>query len=260
MKGGAYFDVMSYHAYPHIDGSLREWQNFPPGWDYERTSDNALRGVFDQRDRFKGVLDKYGYDGKTYPKKHWIITEVNIPRKQVKDFIGSDEAQRNFLIKLAAESKKEDIKQLHLYNLAEGTRIHPTADDEFAFMGIYETLNDTPLYKHKKTQGGIAYETACLLMKNTVFDKDETDRLPKQEGVRAYAFRDDKNDPIYVLWAECKEDQSEEAKANYPILDQWRKDGMEIHYWDHAVSKKSEDFYRQELRLSGTPIFLKCPK
>ncbi len=259
LKGGAYFDVMSYHAYPHIDGSLREWQNFPPSWKYERTSDNAIKGVFNQRDRFRNVLHKYGYEGKTYPKKHWIITEVNIPRKQVKDFIGSDDAQKNFLLKLAAESKKEGIKQLHLYNLAEGTKIHPTADDEFAFMGIYETLNDTPLYQHRKTTGGIAYQTAAILFKNSVYDTDASDRLPKQEGVRALAFRTDKNDLFYVLWAECTKDQSEIAEANYPIQKQWLKEGLEMHKWDFAIYKKSWPIDNKILKLSGTPIILKCP-
>jgi len=44
-NGGAYFDVMSYHTYPHIDGSLREWNNDIGDFDYFRHSDAAIDGI-----------------------------------------------------------------------------------------------------------------------------------------------------------------------------------------------------------------------
>ena len=85
-KGGAYFDVLSYHKYPMYD--LKN----------NRHSDAAAADVVSAKGDFQAVLSKYGYGG-TYPNKLWIVTESNIPRKPIGEFIGGDDVQRNFLIK-----------------------------------------------------------------------------------------------------------------------------------------------------------------
>jgi len=79
--GGAYFDVMGFHSYPDIDGSVRYWDNSIGGFVYERHSDAAARGIDNTKSDYQAVLDNYGYDGVTYPEKEWIITEINVPRQ-----------------------------------------------------------------------------------------------------------------------------------------------------------------------------------
>ncbi|MEM8909930.1 MAG: hypothetical protein AAGD05_18925, partial [Bacteroidota bacterium] len=61
LKGGAYFDVLSFHAYPHIDGSLREWNQEIQDFVYQRHSDAATDGVIAKKKEFEAVLTKHGY-------------------------------------------------------------------------------------------------------------------------------------------------------------------------------------------------------
>ncbi|MEL6867659.1 MAG: hypothetical protein AAFP19_24755, partial [Bacteroidota bacterium] len=78
LDGGAYFDVMSYHIYPHLDESMREWNTAANDFDYFRHSDAAADGIITKKQSNKSEYDQKGYDGQTYPEKVWIITESNI--------------------------------------------------------------------------------------------------------------------------------------------------------------------------------------
>src|SRR5690606_11188784 len=119
LKGGAYFDVMGFPSYPHFDGSLRVWSDQLNDWVYSRHSDGAAYGLVKTKQTYQEVLSDYGYDGATYPEKLWMVTEVNLPRKQFGDYIGSEEAQRNFIIKAIATAMMNDFLQLHIYKLGE---------------------------------------------------------------------------------------------------------------------------------------------
>ena len=55
LGGGAYFDVMGFHSYPAIDGSLREWNNDIPGFEYYRHSDAAAEGIVKRQAKFQSV-------------------------------------------------------------------------------------------------------------------------------------------------------------------------------------------------------------
>ena len=43
LRGGAFFDVMGYHSYPHFDGGLREYSDSIQNWLYYRHSDAAAQ-------------------------------------------------------------------------------------------------------------------------------------------------------------------------------------------------------------------------
>ena len=60
LQGGAYFDVMGFHSYPHLDGSLREWSNDIFDFIYYRHSDAAAEGILRRQQNFQTVLDNYG--------------------------------------------------------------------------------------------------------------------------------------------------------------------------------------------------------
>ena len=90
---------------------MREWSDKINGFEQYRYSDRAVQGVFKQKTGFETVLNKYGYNGETYPKKHFIITESNIPAKEFGDFMGSYEAQRNFLMKCLVKSQENGLLQ-----------------------------------------------------------------------------------------------------------------------------------------------------
>ena len=112
LTGGAYFDALGFNVYPFIDGSTSYYDLNSGGFVYERHSDAAVSSIPNNKNKFQQVLDKFGYDGTTYPNKHWVISECNIPRRPINGYIGSDEAQRNFIIKAYVSSFENDICQL----------------------------------------------------------------------------------------------------------------------------------------------------
>ena len=113
LGGGAYFDVMGFHSYPHFDGSVKVWSDDIGGWDYSRHSDAAALGVIKTKHIYEDLLADYGY-GSEYPEKLWVVTECNIPRRPYADYIGGEEVQRNFTMKAYLESVRNDILQLHI--------------------------------------------------------------------------------------------------------------------------------------------------
>ncbi|MEO1257832.1 MAG: PKD domain-containing protein [Bacteroidota bacterium] len=254
LRGGAYFDVMGFHSYPHFDGSLQEWSDQLNDWIYYRHSDAAAQGLVRQKDIFQEVLTDYGYDGAEFPEKLWMITEVNLPRKQFGEFIGSDEAQRNFMIKAVTTAMMNDFLQLHIFKLAEDTYFD-NAYSEFDLMGLYERLDYNDEYFQKMTQGGIAHKTASDFLFGKRYDPDRTVELNFNDDIKGGAFVDENGNYTYVMWAETKTDQSEEASAAY-TFPQGMISGSLIKYnWDAGISKNGEIVAADNIPLSGTPRF-----
>ena len=115
--GGAYFDVISFHAYPNY--SLHYWDNSIGGFRYTRTSDYAVQKVLEFKNQMTDVLAKYHYDGTTHPTKYITLCESNVSRRTCDDRISSDLAQLNFGIKSLVLTQKNDIKQFYYYTVGE---------------------------------------------------------------------------------------------------------------------------------------------
>ncbi len=255
--GGAYFDVLSYHTYPHIDNSVREWSNFINGFQYFRHSDRAVDGVFNRKIWLEKVLEKYEYNGKKYPKKYVMITESNLPRRRVGEFLGSDEVQKNFLMKCLIRSQKEYLLQFHVYSIGE-LQFTNQIKSEFDAMGLYEKLEGTKLYSSPLTEGGIAWRTTALSLAGFRYDAAETAKLnlaekPKCDGA---AFKNDKGEIAFCLWAKTKVDLSEEADAMFslPAHLSGRKMENRTWNWSQKTIAKIVDT-REVLLLNATPQF-----
>ena len=257
LQGGAYFDVLSFHCYPHIDGSLKKWNMSKFKHDLFRHTDKAAQGVVDAKNRFKKVLHTYGYDGKKYPAKHWILTEVNIPRKSFNDQLGSDEAQRNFTIKSMVLAKRENIRQYHIYNLAEASPHDMQVNlTEFNTMGVYKSLLHVPKYEMTLTDGGVAYKTSAQLLGGMHFDYDKTAALGMNNKIDGGVFSDDIGRSVLVIWAKTSVDNSEEGSAEYTLPKEWSSPRMSIAAWDYARTKKLNKVDTDILELSTSPIFI----
>jgi hypothetical protein len=258
LKGGAYFDVLSYHVYPHIDASLRTWNNEQQKFNYKRNTDEAVKGVIDLRDRFQTVLYKYGYDGKKYPKKEWIITESNVPKKPLNEGFGSDEVQRNFIIKALVESQKYNIKQFHIYTLGDEWEEKEATQqfEEYQIMGLYDKLIGRRLSEIKANDVGTAYRTCSELLYKKRFDFDGFEALKLPQGINGGVFRSDIGEMVYVLWAETTQDQSEEAVG---MLNLTKSTGVRKFiqkYWHSSETKDSIFVEGKQINLTGAPIFL----
>jgi hypothetical protein len=255
-KGGAYFDGIAYHSYPHFDGSttIDAWTGT-----YLRNSDQCALGTVKYRDNLQSVLNTHGYNGSQKPKKEFIVTEINLPRKQFSNpsvHFGSEEAQRNFLIKAFVVAKKERIHQLHVYLLAE-QRAESQATYEFDLMGLYKNINGQTAAQVQKTQEGIAWKTVSDQLWMSYHDAGASFQLNLPTGVRGEAFKRPDGRFVYVLWAECKNDGNETATANYTFPTSIQIKNAEVFTWNASAGvQPTQHAQLTQLSLTGAPVFV----
>jgi PKD repeat protein len=252
--GGAYFDVMGFHSYTHFDGTMKYWDNATNQFVYERHSDKGASGVLRRQDQYQAVLDNYGFDGTTFPKKEWIITEINGPRKQFQDFVGSEEYQRNFLLKAAVVCMKSNIRAMHVYNLAERKTFNE-ATGEFDLFGLYKKVKDTQPYTQVKTSGGVAYKTMSDLLFGSTYDAIRTAQLNMPATIDGGAFLDVDGNHIYIMWAKTTTDMSEVSSATYSFPAGLNINYLEAKNWEYSNSFQSSQVDPNSVALTAEPIF-----
>ena len=255
--GGAYFDVVSFHAYPNY--ALHYWDNSINGFRYTRTSDYAANKVIEYKNQMAAVLTKYSYDGSQHPGKLLTITESNVSRRTSNDRISSDEAQRNFGIKSLVLAQKNDIRQYYYFQIGETVNapdpsVSVSGADEIGLMGLYENLNrDAPGATHS-TQLGQAFKTTSQLLYDYHYDAARTAALNLPAAVDGAAFSKD-GASIYVLWAKALVDTSEGASATYSFPSAWNVASVQRAEWDFSVTGAQATQPAQVIPLTGSPAF-----
>lgn len=256
LQGGAYFDAVSYHFYPHFDGSLRYWDNDVGGFVFTRHSDAASTSIKRHKDDYQAVLDTYGYNGLTYPNKEWIITESNLPAESFNSqYLGSPEAQRNYITKAIVEAQREGVSQLHFYKIAEDAA-PGQAVYEFQRMGFYQDLSTTPPYAPIILQSGIANKTISDAIRDARFHAAQTQALSLPDGVKGAAFQHPDNHFTYVLWAETQTDNTEAASATYSFPSNWNLNNLEKKEWNYSQTGNASIINANNINLTGAPVFL----
>lgn len=252
LKGGAYFDLLSFHSYPA--NNLSVWDNSIGGRRWFRHSDAAAEEIFVLRDAFETVLKKHGYNGTQYPAKPYILTEVNIPRKMFGNHYGSDVAQRNFVIKASVESQKQGLQQFHLFKLGESAELG-SAGSPYDAMGLYENLKRDKKGGQKLTEQGKALKTTSGLLYGWKYNREQTQQLQLPENIGGAAFK--RGDQYrYVLWAKTKTDMSETAQGVYSFPPSIGIDSVIRYEWNYSVSSSAQSRARaQNISLTGTPSF-----
>lgn len=259
LGGGAYFDVMSYHIYPHIDGTL--WDYDRPNNDitaFHRHSDRAVdNGIVRKKIEFEELLFEYGYDGNTYPEKIWNITESGVPRQVFDEYryYGSTEMQINYTIKSVVAAQKLEVIQLHVYKLADDRRPEE-ATSEFHTMGMYKKILDVDIEDVEVNEVGIAYKTTSDLLMGLKYDANQTAALNMSSDIDGGAFVDDNGDYVYVLWAKTSIDKSESANANYTFPSSFDLGSLDKRTWQFAETGNVQNISSQSIALTGEPIFL----
>ncbi len=253
--GGAYFDVMGFHSYPHFDGATREWSRELNAFVWSRHSDGAASGIKRTQDIYQQILSNYGYNDIAYPKKEWIITECNIPRKSFSEFLGGNDAQRNFIMKAYLESIRNNIHQLHIYSLSE-QKAEAEASFEFDLMGLYKRVNDVEPYDQTLNQEGIAYKTTSDMLFQRTYDEEQTAAMQLPFNIDGAAFLGNDGSYMYMLWAKTEIDQSEEASALYTFPASFNLEAMAMRRWDFSQTRVSIPVGTTNLELDATPIFL----
>jgi Putative metal-binding motif/Secretion system C-terminal sorting domain len=255
--GGAYFDCIGYHSYPHIDGSLRVWSNAINGFVYYRHSDRAANGVITAKINSQLVLNNYGFNGTTYPLKKWIITECNIPRKAMNTFIGSAEAQRNFIIKSVVLAMQNGIDQIDWYSAAENAS-YANATSEFDLMGMYQMLNGTTLTSQVVNDEGKSSKTVSNMLYLTTFDAAKTAAMNLPSNVGGAACKNAAGEYTYVLWAKTNTDMSEVASASYTFPAAWNVGTLNSYAWDYGYTNTTTTSSPTSIALTGSPKFFRA--
>lgn len=254
-KGGAYFDCMSFHSYPHFDNSLREWDVNTGSFRNFRHSDAAMEGVWAQKNKFKSVLDKHGYNNKTYPEKRWVCSEFNIPRRAFGDYIGSEAAQVNFVIKTLVTAQTQDLTQMYLYSIAD-EQPENKANNEFAYMGLFKNLDKVPAGKAQPNGIAWAMKTTTDLLNNARYDPEKTAELKLPHQIGGGAFRNNSGQYTYVLWAKTTLDLDETAEAEYAFPPEFTLKYMDAKPWHNSQTGAHYLMNAKQLKLTGSPIFL----
>ncbi len=253
-KGGAYFDVVGFHSYPHFDGSLQQWNNAKGGFDYYRHSDAAALGILKTKNEFQTVLTKFGYTGGTFPEKLWIITECNVPRKGFSGQWGSPLIQRNFTMKAYYESVKNNFIQNHFYKIADDIE-ESKATDDFDVMGFYLKPDYGRGFQQDVTEEGIALKTCTDVLFGRVYDASKTAQMNLPNNVKGGAFKGKDGSFAYMLWAETTIDKSEEATATYSFPTPFGT-FFSKKEWNYGYSHRAANINGQGISLSATPVFI----
>jgi hypothetical protein len=246
LKGGAYFDCMSFHAYPHLSAQ-------PDSSKGLSNSDTAWERFWEMKAAFKDVLDKHGYEGKIYPAKHWICTEFNLPRTATVGFAGSERAQVNFILKTLASAQAEEMAQMHLFSLAD----EASHDNEFAQMGLFQNLANTSVGKSSPHASAWAFKTASMLLSNARYDPAAAQSMNLPEGVRGYAFRDIFGQELLVLWDSKCPDEIETGQVEYLLPDHFLAKNTVAMDWQFSHSGQTFQITSKNIKLGSSPLFLR---
>ena len=264
LKGGAYFDVMSFHMYPAY--SLKNWDNGIGSMVYHRHSDAAVDSFTNTKARMAQVLIDRGYDNTTYPSKHFICTETNIARLPflygAVPLIGGDIVQKNYLMKALIQSQKNGISQFYTFILGDAKN-EIDATQEYDVMGLYKKLEGNgPLtnggaYNQQFSNSGIGFKTTSDLLRNKSFDAARTIEMNLPAGIEGAAFRDGSGDFTYVLWARTANDQSENSSATYsfPVAMNVAPEFTKRE-WDFSYTGIGTPISSSNIALDASPIFL----
>ncbi len=258
LRGGAYFDVVGFHSYPHFDGSLRQWNNAAGRFDNFRHSDAAARGIEKVKTEFQDVLVRHGYNTTTFPQKQWIITECNVPRKAFSAEWGSPLIQRNFTMKAYYQSLKSNFIQNHFYKIADDIE-ESRATDEFDVMGFYLKPDFGRGFQQDVTEEGIALKTCTDVLFGRVYDAAKTTSMALPNGVQGGAFRGKDGSFAYMLWAETTIDKSEEANATYSFPTSFGN-SFSKKEWNFGYTHRANNITGQSIPLSATPVFITAPE
>lgn len=259
--GGAYFDAMSFHVYPHVDGALREYNSERDTFDYSRHSDAAVDGVLDKQYQMEATLAEYGFDGERFPRKVPLCTETNLPRVDLGDVTAegaSVQMQRNFVLKSLALTQASGLAQFHPYQLAD--RVRPgEARKEYDLMGFYEFLGDIPDRRPEAavaTLTGIAYRTYGQLLRGAAYNADLTAGIALPEGARGVGFDLPSGKTAFLLWAETATDGNEFSYLEYELAGTLTEAQFELAAPDFSLTRRTYELSGETLALRGTPIFV----
>ena len=260
LKGGAYFDALSYHYYPHLSNGFREWSNDIFDWVNQRHSDGAVTKMWDHEDRLKSVLANHGYDNQTYPEKRIIVTETNVAPFTEGMAYGGAEVSVNYALKVLVQGAQRGLDQVHFFQLGQERTSVASEWEMHKTMGLYHNLNQQNLNTALPMEQGTAVQTYNELMAGYGFDANATAELQLESEVSGAAFKNSRGDLMYVLWTPTKDlDESTAYNYTFPSSLIWHPETAQLlsYNWDYSLSRQESNTVGPSIQLSGSPLFIK---
>jgi hypothetical protein len=237
-KGGAYFDVVSYHYYPV----------FAPG-----SSDVGARGLVKARDDLQAKLDAASVTGKRF-----IVTESGAPRFALGGAPGGVDYAHNYLLKAMALAQNAGIGRIDWFILGDG-KPEGASSDPFSYMGLYLDLSSVADPSGAQiTESGIAYATMGGLLDRATSDPEATAALGLAAGTAGVALRTADGKRAYVVWAETASDESGAGTVALPATGD-----VSVHAWDdsktHAAQTIAASGGKVTVAVSSAPVIVIAP-
>jgi hypothetical protein len=237
-KGGAYFDVVSYHYYPI----------FAPG-----NSDVGAQGLLKLHTDLQTVLDKYAVTGKSF-----IVTESGAPRYAIGTSPGGVDYAHNYLTKAMALLQGAGVHRLDWFILGDsadpGASTNP--DD---YMGLYQNLTTvTSASSAVITPSGVAYATMGHLLAGSVLDKSTTAALGLLPGTNGVALTTPAGKHAFVVWAEVATGESGAATVSLPA-----SGPASAYAWDYSTTKQATSLSpsggKVQVAVTSSPVIVLAP-
>jgi hypothetical protein len=250
-KGGAWFDAVSYHHYPHFATYDQANQTWLRGTD----SDAMATSFVARKNTLQMQLNRYGYDGTTYPKKAWLVTESGVSSKPAGGYTGSADLQRDYMLKMPILAQINSVFQVDWFQLADA-EADSSAGNAYSHMGLYydprgKTADNAPL-----KPGAAAYGTFAATVRGLSYDQAATAALGLPANVRGYVFHQPDGRKAIALWAATSgNNESATATAQIPS-----SVSLEKRDWDYAVTKATQTLSpvggKVTVALTAAPLFL----
>lgn len=258
LRGGAYFDAVGFHSYPHFDGSVRYWDNACNCMVNARHSDGAVDGMLRNQGIYQDVLNKHGYNGATFPKKIWTITEGNLPGKPFawgNDLLlGGLVVQCNYIMKTVVRLMQNNIQQFDLFQVFDQKTL-AEATEPFEVMGLYNRPT-APGVVPLRTPEGFAYQSTALHLFGTTYDAARTQAMQLPANVGGGAFLAPNGKYIYMLWAKTQTDFSESAAATYSFPAAMGLSVLSRRSWEFSYNPITTPSAPSNITFDAAPIFL----
>jgi hypothetical protein len=237
-KGGAYFDVVSYHYYPV----------FAPG-----NSDVGAAGLVTLHDQLQAELTKASVTGKTF-----IVTESGAPRYAVGGEPGGVPYAPNYLLKAMALGHGAGLLRIDWFIL--GDSADPGASQSaFDYMGLYQNLTSvTDPTQAVITENGTAYATMGHLLAGALSDAITTAALALPAGTAGVALRTADQKHAYVVWATATSGEAATGMVSLPAAGP-----ASIYAWDYsktqAVTMATPSGGAVQVSVTSAPVIVVAP-
>ncbi len=250
-KGGAWFDAVSFHHYPQFATYDQANQTWMRGTD----SDAMAASFVARKNTLQIQLNRYGYDGTTYPQKRWLATESGVASKPAGGYVGGADLQRDYMLKMPILAQINGVYQVDWFQLAD-SEADSSSSNANAHMGLYYYPVGKSVDTVALKAGAAAYGTFASTVRGLSYDAAATAALGLPSNVKGYVFRQPNGARVIALWA-ATSGNNESATATARISSSVP---LQKRNWDYSVTRATQTLSPSggsvTVSLTAAPLFL----